>query len=103
MNSKKIWLFLLLFAMSFSVVHDYTFALLEDSSCAGSCMAKTSYETSNESVDPLCKIHGEYHALYLFCEKSASIFKIEKRGDCFTYQDLPLLQKSSHFLKPPIA
>ncbi|MDD5372512.1 MAG: hypothetical protein PHO62_03675 [Sulfurimonas sp.] len=93
---------LLLFAMSFSVLHDYTFAVL-DNHCSSACTSKASFEASNETTDTLCKIHTEYHTPYLFLEKSAYIPIIQKRDDFFTYNEMFLSLDYFSFFKPPIA
>lgn len=103
MNSKKIWLFLLLFAISFSATHDYAFVVLEDNHCSvNSCISEIQ-NASNETADTLCEIHAEYHASYIFTEKSAYIAIIQKRDTLFKYNKMFLSLDYFNFFKPPIA
>ncbi|MEK6658612.1 MAG: hypothetical protein AABY36_02895 [Campylobacterota bacterium] len=104
MNSKKIWSLLLLFAMSFSMLHDYTFAVLDGNHCsANKCISELSSASSTQTTDTLCKIHIEYHTAYLFLEKSAYIPIIQKRDDFFAYNKMFLSLDYFSFFKPPIA
>jgi len=104
MNSKKIWSLLLLFAMSFSIVHDYAFAVLDDNHCSVEAyVAELSPSVSCEKADMLCDIHFEYHTAYLFLEKSAYMPIIQKREDFFAYNEIFLSLDYFSFFKPPIA
>ncbi|MGE4419259.1 MAG: hypothetical protein AB7D38_05440 [Sulfurimonas sp.] len=104
MNLKKIWLLLLLSAITFSVTHDYAFAALGENHCSvNSCISETSVIDLNEEADTLCKIHVEYHAAYPFTQKLVYIPTIQKRDTLFKYNKTFLSLDYFNFFKPPIA
>ena len=104
MNLKKICSLLLLFAISFSIVHDYTFALLDDNHYSeNTFISEVSSMASNATTDKSCKIHIDYHSAYLFFEKSAYIPIIQRRNDLFAYNEIFFSLDYFNFFKPPIA
>lgn len=103
MKFKKIYSLLLLFTISFSVMHDYTFALLDDNSPSVESYMNDLSAKGQKRVDVLCDIHFEYHMPYTFPAKTPSIPLLKKADDLFIYKDLPVSLKEFNFLKPPIA
>lgn len=103
MKSKKIFSLLLLFALSFSVVHDYTFAILDNHSSSVEAYVAELNPNLGKHKDTLCDIHFEYHMPYTFASKSHSLPAMEKADSFFTYNETFFSLKYFNFLKPPIA
>lgn len=99
------WTFLLLFAMSFSVLHDYTFAIIDDhSSSVGAYVAEfSSNPSTNQHRDNLCDIHFEYHTPYLFLVTHIPFPSADTQDNHFTYDGSFLSLSYFNFFKPPIA
>lgn len=103
MNSKKIFSLLLLFAISFSVMHDYTFAILDNNhSFVESYISETS-PILDTNRDILCDIHFEYHMPYTFPTKELSLPILSKVDSFFSYNETFFSLKEFNFFKPPIA
>jgi len=100
MKIKSIITLALLFAMSFSMVHEFVFAFHDDHPCT-----TTEYISEMErpsSFGDICDIHFEYHQAYLLPQ--VSVFIQEKSINL-----LPLAKNDSYnfktyldFFKPPI-
>ncbi|MBE0514512.1 hypothetical protein [Sulfurimonas sp.] len=104
MNFKKIWLFLLLATISFSVVHDYTFAHLEDDHYyVSSYLHEAPDNALAKTSDTLCEVHIEYHSVSLFVERTADIPVAQKKDNLFKYNKMFLSLDYFNFFKPPIA
>ena len=104
MNSKKIWSLLLLFAISFSVVHDYTFAVLDDKhSSMEAYVTELSSPVMGEHADMLCDIHFEYNTPYLFLDNPISFPIVDTQDSLFAYDEIFLSLDYFNFFKPPIA
>lgn len=104
MSLKKIWLFLLLATISFSVMHDYAFAALEKKHCSvKSSLHEASENAQRETTDTLCEVHVECHSVFPFVEKSAYIPVIQKKASFFKYNETFLSLNYFNFFKPPIA
>ncbi len=104
MNSKKIWSLLLLFAISLSVVHDYTFAVLDDKhSSMEAYVTELSSPVMGEHADMLCDIHFEYHTPYLLLDNSISFPIVDTQDSLFAYDEIFLSLDYFNFFKPPIA
>jgi len=104
MNSKKLWSLLLLFAMSFSIFHDYVFAAFDDKhSSVNRCINELSSASSTPATDIVCDIHIEYHTTYLFVEKTTRIPIIQKKDDFSIYNETFISLDYFSFFKPPIA
>lgn len=104
MNLKKICSLVLLFAINFSIVHDYAFARSNDNHySANTCISEVSPVASNGTTDKSCKIHIDHHAAYLFSEKSAYIPIIKRGDDLFAYNEIFFSLNYFNFFKPPIA
>lgn len=104
MNFKKIWLFLLLGTISFSVVHDYAFAKLEnDHYFLSSYIHNSPNSGLDDTNSVLCEIHTEYHSAFLFVEKISYTPVIQKKDPLFKYGETFLSLAYFNFFKPPIA
>ena len=103
MNSKKIWLFALLIAMSYSVMHDYAFNILDDDRCSvQEYVSELSVPNSNTDGD-LCDVHFEYHTSFLCPIELVSLPKMEKIEDFFIHNKIFLSRNFFDFFKPPTA
>ncbi|DAB28430.1 MAG: hypothetical protein A2513_03570 [Sulfurimonas sp. RIFOXYD12_FULL_33_39] len=103
MKLKKIYSLLLLFAISFSVTHDYTFAILDNKhSSLKAYINELSFDTTKRG-DNLCDIHFEYHISYTFPTKEPSLPIIGKEKSLFSYNGTYFSLKQFNFFKPPIA
>ena len=104
MNSKKIWSLLLLFAISFLVVHDYTFAVLDNKhSSIEAYVSELSSPAMGERADMLCDIHFEYHTPFLFLDNRISFPIVDAQDALFPYDEMFLSLDYFNFFKPPIA
>lgn len=104
MNSKKIWSLLLLFAISFSAAHDYTFAVLDNKhSSIEAYVAELSSPIMGGHADMLCNIHFEYHTPYLFLDNHISFPIIKTEDSLFAYDEIFLSLNYFNLFKPPIA
>lgn len=103
MNSKKIWSLLLLFAISFSVVHDYTFAVLDNKhSSIEAYVAELSSPVMGEQADMLCDIHFEYHVPYIFLDNRIPFHIVATKNGFFAYDKIFISLDYFNFFKPPI-
>ncbi|TKI70930.1 hypothetical protein FCU45_00635 [Sulfurimonas crateris] len=104
MNFKKIWLFLLLSTISFSVVHDYAFAKLKDDHYfLSSYIHKALLSASDEKSAILCELHTEYHSAFLFVEKLSYTPVVQEKDELFKYSKTFISLAYFNFFKPPIA
>jgi hypothetical protein len=101
MKFKSMVTLALLFVMSFSIVHEYIYALDDDKHCSP-------IEYVNEFSKPsshgdICDIHYEYHSSYLLSQKVA-LQKIEntpaKISTCRVSYNF---KNTLDFFKPPIS
>lgn len=104
MNSKKIWSLLLLFVISFSAAHDYSFAVLDNKhSSIEAYLAELSSPVIGGHADMLCDIHFEYHTPYLFLDNHISFPIVDAKDSLFVYDKIFLSLNYFNFFKPPIA
>ena len=100
MSSKKIWSLLLLFALSFSILHDYTFSFVDTKhSIDTSCMIDIHLD---KKTDTICEIHHGYHSMYLFLETASQLPISQKLQSFFVYTNKLFSLSIFNFLKPPI-
>lgn len=100
MNLKKIWLFLLLFTISFSAGHEYAFVALNENCYTAN---NSSVAELNKVTNILHEVHVEYHTAFTFTEKSIYIPITKKKNDFFKYNKVFLSFDYFNFFKPPIA
>ena len=67
MKLKSIITFSILLALSFSIMHEFTFTLLDEEQCSVSDYVNEL--DAPTGVDELCDIHYEYHQAYMFPQK----------------------------------
>ena len=76
MKLKSIITFSILLALSFSIVHEFTFAALDENQCSVSEFV-SEFDAPTGS-DDICDIHYEYHQAYMFPSIDTSLLSIDK-------------------------
>ena len=101
MKRKNLITLVLLFVMSLSILHEYTFAMVDENHCSV-------VEYVNEIAGPvdkgdICDIHYEYHLSYILPSK-------QKYPQTSTPDLKPTMKQESYnfalnldFIKPPIS
>lgn len=102
MNSKKIFSLLLLFSISFSIVHDYTFTFLENENHSTKDYM-SEFKIPSSDADILCDIHFKYHTSYTFVSPSLPLQNIMKNEITFLHSETFTSRNYFNFFKPPIA
>lgn len=101
MKTKSIVVLVLLFVMSLSIIHEFTFAYLDDDHCS-----TTEYVSELEGPiqkGDICDIHYEYHHAFLQPQYFV-ILDISTPNFLFTLKDESYLFKNNlEFFRPPIA
>ncbi len=102
MKLKKLITLLLFIALSFSVVHDFTFALLDQDHCSTiEYVSETEKPTTHGDI---CDIHYKFHQAIYLPAQSIVLPKIE-----IEHLELALMDESYYFnnplefYKPPIS
>ncbi|MCW8896087.1 MAG: hypothetical protein OQK48_06330 [Sulfurimonas sp.] len=100
MKRQNIIFLALLFVMSFSIIHEYLFAIYDDDHCSASEYV-LELESPSDHGD-LCEIHFEYHSPYILTQNN--VFSCVKQLDftIFFKHDSYDFKASLDFLKPPI-
>jgi len=103
MKRKNIFTFLLLFAMSFQVLHAFAIDMLDTHECQVSEYVHEFSQTSNENnlEHDICDIHFEFHTAFLI-PQNVTI----KQTDYIQDKPYSLINEyeynaSRNFLKPP--
>lgn len=77
MKKNKKWFYILLLAFSFSVTHEFVFAL--ESHCdANEYIAEFKYSNEAHEHKNICSSHYEYHHSYILSESESFTFNIFK-------------------------
>jgi len=103
MNVRKLCSFLLLIAMSFSLVHDYEFVHLDDEHCSAQEYVHELTLPSSELDGDIHTTHFDHHISYILPLNISVLSKIDKNNASFTNNTLFTSYNSFDFLKPPIA
>lgn len=98
---KGLITFSILFAISFSITHEFTFTLLDEEKC-------TVTQFVNElnaptGVDDLCDIHHEYHEALMFPQTNISIQKLNKISELVLHHENYNFLINLNIVIPPIA
>ena len=100
MKRKSLVTLVLLFVMSFSILHEFTFAMIDEDHCSV-------VEYAHEIAGPvhkgdICDIHFEYHLAYILPQK-------QELAQNINIDSKPIILKESYtftpnldFIKPPI-
>lgn len=103
MNSKKVWSLLLLFAMSFSIAHDYSFMIIENDKHSVKEYISELTASVPDTKELSHQLHGEFHVLEIATNELFSFGKIEKEINRFFYNEIVFSFNYFNFFKPPIA
>ena len=102
MKIKKLVALSLFIALSFSVMHDFAFALLDQDHCS---TTEYVYETEKPTTHgDICDVHYKFHQAIYLPTKAIVLPKVE-----IEHQELALIDESYYFnnplefYKPPIA
>ena len=101
MKLKSIITFSILFALSFSIMHEFAFTMFEKNQCS-----VTEYVTElNEPIEcgDVCDIHFKYHQAFMFPNTAISISKILKITKIHTKKESYNQQITLDSIIPPIA
>lgn len=101
MKLKSIITFSILLALSFSIVHEFTYAFLDEEQCSVSeHIAELDAPTG---VDALCDTHHEYHNIYTYSQENISIQEIDKGTELILQNESYNFLLNSDLVIPPIA
>ncbi len=101
MKKRSLITLVLLFVMSFSILHEFTFALVDEDHC-------NVQEYVTEIAGPvqkgdICDIHFEYHLAYILPSNSIPLGTYSKLSKPQRYKESYTARISLDFIKPPIA
>lgn len=101
MKLKNIITFSILFALSFSIMHEFTFSMLDENQC-------TLSEYINEfdaptGSDDICDIHYEYHQAFMFPSQNILLTTIEKQAKLQIYKESYTQKITQDLIIPPSA
>ena len=112
MKIKSFITFSLLFAISFSIVHEYAFAFYDNEHCntteyveefQGPVAHDIDSHESGEHEDDICDIHFEYHQAFLLLP-DATLFQDDNlRSNIILLKETYQFQTNLKFIKPPIS
>lgn len=101
MKLKSIITFSILFALSFSIVHEFAFATLDKEKCSVSeFVAELSAPTGS---DDICDIHFEYHQSLIFPNAMIPLQKIQKTTELKLHNESYKFHTNLEIIIPPIA
>lgn len=109
---KPFIIFSLLFAMGFSIVHEYAFAFYDDEHCntteyveefQGPIAHDTNSHELSAHEDDICDIHFEYHQAFLLLPDTTLLHNYDLRSNIALTKETYQFQTSLKFIKPPIA
>ena len=101
MKLKNIITLSILLALSFSIMHEFTFAKYDKEHCSVSEYI-SELKAPNNCGD-ICDIHFEYHQAYMFPPEKISIQNIDKTSEKKLHKESYKFLENSDLIKPPIA
>jgi len=102
MNFTKVCSFLLLIAMSFSLVHDLAFVVLDEEHCSVKEYVSELTIPNAEANCDICNTHFEYHISYILPLNMSLLPKVYRDQTSFVNNILFASHNSFNFFKPPI-
>lgn len=93
----------MLFSFSFSIMHDFTFNIIDNHSDSNAlCCLTPNKALYDKSSDTLCKVHSAYHSLFIILQEQ--IIADKPLSYFATFQTTKKLTSTTinDFLKPPI-
>lgn len=101
MKSKKTIIFSILFALTFSMVHEYAYAFYDDGHC--DVEEYTHESISEDSHVDICDKHIQYHQAYVLPTQTFVYQKKDLNSELTLYKESYHFQITQDFFKPPIA
>ena len=101
MKNRTLLTFIILFAFTFTIVHEYIFTSL-NTSCSNINEYVLEMDTPTSHGD-ICDIHFEYHQSFLLPPSHFINDNISVKNITFLDKTFYILHIYSEFLKPPIA
>ena len=101
MRLKNIITFSVLFALSFSMVHEFVFSELDENKCSVS-----EYVLEFDAptgADDICDIHFEYHQAAMFPQKSFSILDVDRISELIIKKESYDFSINQDLIIPPIS
>ena len=101
MKFKSITILVLLFALGFSVVHEYTFAFYDKEHCS---VTEYVHELSAPTAHgDICNFHFEYHQSFLLSQKTPLPYIEYLSLVQSSYNESYTFHIGTNLFKPPIA
>jgi len=101
MKTRRIIISLLLLALSFSVVHAYTFSIIDEHHSDAHEYVHELETTDAE--DTLCDVHTQYHQAYIFSSNTILIQNIDKKLKTKLYNETYSFSINTDLIIPPIS
>lgn len=101
MKLKSIIMFSILFALSFSITHEFAFAEADEEHCSISEYI-SEFEAPNNCGD-IGDIHYEYHQAYMFPSKTISIDSVDKTSELIITKESYTFSTNLDLIIPPIS
>lgn len=104
---KTLISFLLLIALSFSVVHEYFYTSFASDHCSIEAyiddFSQIDALTNHDKSSDLCKIHCGYHTLFTSVIQSPIIYIIDRVKERYTYNSIRTAKHLLDAFRPPTA
>ena len=109
---KSMITFSLLFALSFSIVHEYAFAFYDEEHCntaeyvqelQGPVIHETESHDINKQIHDICDIHFEYHQAFVLLPNMPVLQNHDLRSNIILTKETYQFHSNLKFIKPPIA
>jgi len=101
MRIDKFWSLALLIAFTFSIVHEFAYAALDDDRCSVQEYVHELDQPSDHG--DMCDTHFEFHTAYLLPDRVELPFQIDKVTLLITDKKTHLSKNSFDLYKPPIS
>jgi len=100
MKFKSIITFSILFVLSLSIVHEFTFTMLDENQCSVSDFV-TELEKPIECGD-ICDIHFKYHQVYILSYQNTLVAKIDKISELLLKKEIYKQKTIQDLVIPPL-
>ena len=88
-------------ALTFSIVHEYAFVVLDENQCSVSEFIHE-FDAPTGS-DDICDMHCEYHHAYILSQYDSMLSNITKISEKFPYKENYNFTLNLEFIIPPIS
>jgi len=100
MKHTSIVTLLLLFVISFQIVHEFTFSELEETHCSIEEYVEEINEPTNHG--DICDIHFEYHISYLLPINTHAISEVDLKSEILIKSENFTKNRTFSIFRPPI-